>query len=172
MATSQGTPVSQTLKWETKATYDAGVDMSFLKGRLTLTIDAYTSKISDLLYSQPNSQYYGGGNFQANIGSVSNKGLEFAIGGVPVVTSNVRWATNFTLSINRNKVLDLGGLDNQAAIGGNNTFNAILKVGQPLGEFYGYRFLGTWKTKEAAQAAIYGKQPGDAKYADDGGYPV
>jgi len=145
------------------------VDISFLRGRLTLTIDAYTSKVSNLLYSEPNSQYYGGGSFQANIGSVSNKGVEFAIGGAPIVTSSIKWSTNFTLSINRNKVLNLGGLDNQSAIGGNNTFNAILKVGQPLGEFYGYKFLGTWKTKEAAQAATFGKGPGDAKYADDGG---
>ncbi|HXB43301.1 MAG TPA: TonB-dependent receptor [Puia sp.] len=169
VATSQGTPVSQSLKWETKATYDAGADISFLKGRLTFTVDAYTSKISNLLYSEPNSQYYGGGSFQANIGSVSNKGVEFALGGTPVLTSAIRWTTNFTLSINQNKVLNLGGLDNQAAVGGNNTFNAILKVGQPLGEFYGYKFLGTWKTSEATQAAIYGSKPGDAKYADDGG---
>ncbi len=43
---------------------------------------------------------------------------------------------------------------------------AILKVGQPLGEFYGYKFLGTWKTAEAAEADKFGMKPGDAKYED------
>jgi hypothetical protein len=73
------------------------------------------------------------------------------------------------VSINRNKIADLGGLDNLYSIGGNNTYNAMLKVGQPLGEFAGYRFLGTWKTDEAAQAALYGNVPGDAKYLDVNG---
>ncbi|WP_431209845.1 hypothetical protein ACQ86N_27520 [Puia sp. P3] len=71
--------------------------------------------------------------------------------------------------MNRNKVLDLGGLDNLYAIGGNNTYNAVLKVGQPLGEFAGYQFLGTWKSGEATQAALYGNKPGDAKYLDVNG---
>ncbi len=169
VATSQGTVVSQSLKWETKATYDAGVDMAFLNGRLTFTVDAYTAKVSNLLYSEPAPGYYGGGTYSANIGSLSNKGIEFAIGGTPVSTHEIRWSTNFTLSMNRNKVLDLGGLDNIAAIGGNNTYNAILKVGQPLGEFYGFKFLGTWKSKEASQAALFGSKPGDAKYEDVNG---
>ncbi|HMH21077.1 MAG TPA: TonB-dependent receptor [Puia sp.] len=169
VATTQGSPVSQILKWETKATYDVGADMSFLKGRLTFSVDAYTSKVTNLLYSKPVPGYYGGGTYQANIGSLANKGVEFAIGGTPYVSRDVRWTTNFTLSMNRNKVLDLGGLDNIAAIGGNNTYNAVLKVGQPLGEFYGYKFLGTWKSQEAAQAALYGAKPGDAKYADVNG---
>jgi TonB dependent receptor. len=73
------------------------------------------------------------------------------------------------VSVNRNKVISLGGLDNLYSIGGNNTFNAMLKVGQPLGEFAGYKFLGTWKTSEAAAAAAYGNQPGDAKYLDVNG---
>lgn len=166
VAVSLGTPVSTSLKWETKATYDAGLDVAFLKGRLTIVVDAYTSKVTDLLYNVPAPQYLGGGSYAANIGSLSNKGIEFAIGGTPVSNPKVRWTTNFTFSMNRNKVLDLGGLDNILAIGGNNTYNAMLKVGQPLGEFVGYKFLGTWKTKEAAQAALYGSKPGDAKYED------
>ena len=166
VATSQGTVVSQSLEWERKATYDAGVDLSFLNGRLTFTVDAYTSKITKLLNNRPAPGYYGGGSYQANIGSLSNKGLEFALGGTPLVQHDLRWTTNFTLSINRNKVLELGGLDNIAAIGGNNTYNAILKVGQPVGEFYGYKFLGTWKSKDVAEAAAFGSKPGDAKYQD------
>ncbi|MDB5010760.1 MAG: TonB-dependent receptor, partial [Mucilaginibacter sp.] len=169
VATPLGTGVSTALKWETKTAYDLGIDIAFLKGRLTFTADAYKNDISNLLYAYPATFYGGGGTYQRNIGSLTNNGLEFAIGGTPVVSTDFRWSTNINLSINRNKVTNLGGLDNQVVGSGNNTVNAILKVGQPLGEFYGYKFLGTWKTSEAAQAALYGMKPGDAKYQDVNG---
>jgi TonB-linked SusC/RagA family outer membrane protein len=166
VATPLGTGVSTALKWETKTAYDLGVDMAFLKGRLNFTADAYKNNVSNLLYAYPATFYDGGGSYQRNIGSLTNNGVEFALGGSPVVASDFKWSTNINLSINRNKVTNLGGLDNQVVGSGNNTINAILKVGQPLGEFYGYKFLGTWKTSEAAQAAQYGMKPGDAKYQD------
>ena len=169
VATSIGAPTSKFLKWEIKTTYDAGIDMAFLNGRLTFTVDAYTGKVNNLLYNVPSPQYDGGANYQTNIGSLSNKGVEFAVGGAPVANRDFKWTTNLTVSVNRNKVLSLGGLDNLYSIGGNNTFNAMLKVGQPLGEFAGYKFLGTWKSSEAAAAAAYSNKPGDAKYLDVNG---
>jgi TonB-linked SusC/RagA family outer membrane protein len=169
VATPLGTGVSKSLRWETKTAYDIGVDIAFLKGRLTFTADAYKDNINNLLYAEPAPFYDNGGTYQANIGSLTNNGVEFSLGGTPVVSTNFKWTTNFNLSINRNKVTDLGGLDNQVVGSGNNTVNAILKVGQPLGEFYGFKFLGTWKTSEAAEAALYGMKPGDAKYQDVNG---
>ncbi|TWI94565.1 TonB-linked SusC/RagA family outer membrane protein [Mucilaginibacter frigoritolerans] len=169
VATPLGTGVSTALNWETKTAYDLGVDMAFLKGRLTFTVDAYKDNVNNLLYAYPATYYDGGGTYQRNIGSLTNDGVEFALGGTPVESTDFKWHTNITLSINRNKVTSLGGLDNQVVQSGNNTVNAILKVGQPLGEFYGYKFLGTWKTSEAAQAALYGMKPGDAKYLDVNG---
>ena len=166
VATPLGTGVSTSLKWETKTAYDIGIDIAFLKGRLTFTADAYKDNVHNLLYAEPAPFYDNGGTYQANIGSLTNNGVEFSLGGTPVVARDFKWTTNFNVSINRNKVTDLGGLDNQVVGSGNNTVNAILKVGQPLGEFYGYKFLGTWKTDEAAEAALYGMKPGDAKYQD------
>jgi len=169
VATPLGNGVSTSLKWEVKTAYDLGIDMAFLKGRLTFTADAYKDNVSNLLYAYPATYYDGGGTYQRNIGSLTNNGVEFSLGGTPVTSPNFKWTTNVTLSINRNKVTSLGGLDNQVVASGNNTINAILKVGQPLGEFYGYKFLGTWKTSEAAEAALYGMKPGDAKYQDVNG---
>jgi TonB-linked SusC/RagA family outer membrane protein len=168
VSTPLGTPVSQSLKWERNTTYDAGVDMEFFHGRLTFTADAYQRKVTDLLYNVINAGYYGGGNYQKNIGSLENKGLEFSIGGTPVVGNKFKWTSNFNISFNRNKVLDLNGLDNIVVnnIGSAQTGAAILKVGEPLGSFYGYKFLGTWKTKDAAEAAKYSAKPGDARYED------
>jgi TonB-linked SusC/RagA family outer membrane protein len=171
VATPLGAPVSSSLKWETTTQFDVGIDASFLRGRLTFTADAYQKKISNLLYNYQAPFYLGGGNYLRNIGSVENKGLEFALGGTPFAGRKVRWTTNFNITFNRNKVLDLGGLDNVIVNGVGSALNSasILRVGRPLGEFYGYQFLGTWKTAEADQAALFGMKPGDAKYVDING---
>ena len=168
IATSLGSSVSQNLQWEKKKTFDAGFDAAFLRGRLNLVVDVYQSKISNLLYNRPNFAYAGGGNTQTNAGELANNGLEIAISGTPIISKKgFKWTTNFNVSFNRNEVVSLGGLsDNQIFTNGNNTFNALLKIGAPLGEFYGYKFLGTWKTKDAAEAALYGMKPGDAKFED------
>lgn len=168
VATPLGTGVSQTLKWETKSAYDVGADIGFLKGRLEFTADAYWNTVNDLLYPHPASQYDNGGSYQANIGSISNKGVEFSVGGTPVSNSAVTWHVNLNVSINRNKVVSLGDLPDTVFLGGgNNTINDALVVGKPLGEFYGFKFLGTWKMADSAEARhVYNMQPGDAKYLD------
>ncbi|HTF19619.1 MAG TPA: TonB-dependent receptor [Chryseolinea sp.] len=168
VATPLGAPVSQSLKWETTEQVDVGMDASFLENRLTLTVDAYHKDISDLLYSYQAPFYMGGGTYARNIGTISNKGIEFSIRAVPVNTNGFQWNTFFTISFNRNKVVDLGGLDNVQVgnIGSAQSGASLLRVGRPLGEFYGYNYLGTWKSNEAAEAALYNMKPGDPKYAD------
>jgi TonB-linked SusC/RagA family outer membrane protein len=168
VATPLGSPVSSTLKWERTTQFDAGIDAAFFNGRLTFTADAYKKKITDLLYNYQAPFYMGGGNYQRNIGTIENQGLEFTLGGTPLGQNKLKWNTFFTISFNRNKVVDLGGLDNVQVgnIGSAQDGASLLRVGRPLGEFYGYKFLGTWKTKEAAEAAAFGMKPGDPKYAD------
>jgi TonB-linked SusC/RagA family outer membrane protein len=168
IATILGAPVSKSLKWEKNTAYDAGIDASFLRGRLLFTVDAYYKKITDLLYNYQAPFYNGGGSYIRNMGSLENKGIEFALGGTPVATHKVHWSTNLTLSFNRNKVLSLGGLDSVVLgnVGSAQTNHSILIVGRSLGNFYGYQYLGTWKTKDAAQAAAFGSKPGDAHYTD------
>lgn len=169
VATPLGTGVSTSLKWETKSAYDIGLNMAFLQGRLTVDADVYKNKISNLLFSEPATGYDNSGNYQANIGTMTNKGLELAVGGTPFSSKDFKWYTNATFSLNRNKLTSLGSLNNVVYGGGNNTVNAILEVGKPLGEFYGYKFLGTWKTSQASEAAQFGAKPGDARYEDVNG---
>lgn len=170
VATPLGQPTTKTLKWENDATTDAGIDASFLQGRLNFTVDAYYKKITNLLYSTPNPIWNNGGSYSSNIGSLENKGIEFSLGGTPVSEGKFKWTTNFTLSFNKNKVLSLGGLDSivEGNIGSAQNGAVILVVGRALGNFYGYKYLGTWKTHEAAQAAAFGTglNPGDSKYQD------
>lgn len=170
VGTPLGQPTTTTLKWENDATTDVGVDASFLQGRINFTVDAYYKKITNLLYSQPNPIWNNGGTYSNNIGSLENKGIEFALGGSPVVGNKFKWSTNFTISFNRNKVLSLAGLDSivEGNIGSAQNGAVILIVGRALGNFYGYKYLGTWKSHEAAAAAAFGTgmKPGDSKYLD------
>ncbi len=171
VGTPLGTPVTTTLKWEDDATTDIGLDAAFLKGRITFTADAYYKKISNLLYSKPIPQWDGGGSYSNNIGTLENKGIEFQLGGTPIAEGKFKWNTNFTISFNQNKVLSLGGLDSivEGNIGSAQSDEAIIVTGRSLGNFYGYKFEGTWKTSEAAQALTYGMKPGDSKYVDVNG---
>ena len=166
--TNLETPKSKTLKWERDKQTDIGVDAIFLNGLITFTGDYYYRKVTDLLYNLTAPYYLGGGTYQVNLGSLYNKGFEFDLGATPITTHDFKWTTTAIVSINRNKLLTLNGLDNVIVnnVGSAQTGVSILKVGMPLGEFYGYRFLGTWKSSEASQAAAYGNVPGDSRYFD------
>ncbi len=150
---------NRNLKWEKAHQLNLGIDASLLDGRLQFTGDIYNRVTKDLLYYKllPATTGYEGA-FD-NIGSIRNRGIELSL-----VTSNIRrghfsWNTSMIYSMNRSRVLELNG-DIMYPWGGR------IMEGRPLNEFYGYQRLGTWSTDEAAQAAVYGRKPGDLKYAD------
>ena len=94
------------------------------------------------------------------------------VNSVNVSTQNVRWSTLLTLSGNRNKVLDLGGVDlidvvSPADQGG---VNGRLIVGQPAPVFVGVNYLGTWKSQEEIDASgIAGQDVGGPNFEDTNG---
>ena len=166
------------LKWEETRQTDLGADMGFLKNRLTITIDYFSKKTKDLLMNEPIPYYQGGitngssniGYLTKNVGSVENKGIEFMITGVPVDTKDINWNINFNLSSYKNKVTDLGkekfvevGVGD--IVGSGINLSRVI-VGEPLGTFYGYKFLGIYQESEASEAALFGLHPGDSKYLD------
>ena len=150
---------NRNLKWEKAHQLNFGIDALLLDGRLQFTGDIYSRVTKDLLYYKllPATTGYAGA-FD-NIGSIRNRGLELSL-----VTNNIRrrlfsWNTSLIYSMNRSRVLELNG-DIMYPWAGR------IMEGRPLNEFYGYLRLGTWGTDEAAEAAVYGKKPGDLKYAD------
>jgi TonB-linked SusC/RagA family outer membrane protein len=170
-----GGVVSNSLQWEATAQSNVGIDAAFFNNRISVTADFYTKKITNLLYDYPASDYLGAfhDNLQANatykknLGTLQNRGVELSIGGVPVDGTTFKWKTFFNISFNRNKIMDMGGLNDILSSGNQNQESAtILRVGLATGQFYGYKFLGTWKTEEAAEAAAFGGVPGSSKYED------
>ncbi len=166
-----GVAANPDLKWETTAQTNVGFDFGLFNGKLSGNVDYYYKKTTDLLLDVNIPDYSGGGKITQNVGSLENKGFEFLLSGVVVDNSKLKLNTSFNFSMNRNKILDLGD-DEEIFTDGGYTANSyaappfILKVGESLGQFRGYRFDGLWQENEADQAAEYGLVPGDSKYWD------
>ncbi|SEJ40413.1 TonB-linked outer membrane protein, SusC/RagA family [Dyadobacter sp. SG02] len=164
-------PVSypnKSLKWETTDQVNAAIDLSVLKGRLDITVEAYNKNTIDLLLDTPIPYTTGFENTLLNIGNVRNRGIDVAINSVNL-DGKVQWNTSLNVSVNRNKITNLArNGDVNLGVGGN-----ILREGEPIGTFFGYVFDGIYQTDEEAKQspAIAGQSPaaGDRKYKDISG---
>jgi TonB-linked SusC/RagA family outer membrane protein len=162
-----GSTGNDNLKWETTTQYDIGLDLGILKSRINLTVDVYNKLTTDMLFNLPLPQSTTTGNAYVNYGSVKNTGIEFTLNTVNFRKKNFSWETLFTISSNKNEIMELGptGADIYTATGaGNGT--SVYRVGEPIGSFFGLNRMGTWGTMEAAEAARYGRVPGDLKFED------
>ena len=127
------------LGWESTQQIDFGVDYGFFKNRISGEIDYYIKKTKDLLLRVPVPETSGYSTMMQNIGSVQNKGIEFVINTVNL-TGGLTWNTNFNISYNKNEVTNLGSqtiIDNGSA-----RYMNVVKVGQPIGVFYGAEYAG------------------------------
>lgn len=161
------------LKWETTTQTDLGLDLSLFNGRLTSTFDVYKKVTDDLLMPRELPGYVGVSSVLDNVGSIENKGVEFMIGGDPLV-GDFNWNTSFNITANRNKVLDLGGDDFIAyrpSYGGYSISSGFmyLEVGESYGLMNGWQYLGMWGSDEEAEARSFGQLPGMPHYADISG---
>lgn len=151
------------LKWETSGMLNVGIDFGFIKNRLTGSIEYYDKQTRDLLFNYPIAigQRYGSQNLTAvadrlfaNVGKMSNRGVELQLDYLAVDSENFQWRTNVALSRNVNKVTSLsndlftynrtnpllyGGFDSGQ---GGIAQPIVLQEGYPIGTFYGPRFVG------------------------------
>lgn len=92
------------LKWEKTRQIDAGVDIGFLKGRISLTADLYSKYTSDLLLQIQVPSRTGFNKYTTNAGEISNKGYEIGLNTVNIRNKNFSWQTSFNISGNVNKI--------------------------------------------------------------------
>ncbi|HEY2581363.1 MAG TPA: TonB-dependent receptor [Mucilaginibacter sp.] len=182
-------PENDKLKWETDTQADIGLDASFLHGDLTFTTDYYDRKSKDFLLTLAAPIQTGYAYLTRNIGSMENKGLEFSVNYNHTANQDFRYGLGLTLSTLQNKLTSItSGTDFVQNFGGLNvpadgwaTFSET-HVGQPVGEFYGYKSLGIFQTQAQIDAlnanakakgfAAYQQtvtQPGDRYFADVNG---
>jgi TonB-linked SusC/RagA family outer membrane protein len=172
---------NEDIKWETTYQTNVGLDVGMLSGRLQLTFDAYLKRTQDLLVNVNVPLSTGSQELTViqNVGRVENKGIELGLNTTNVQQANngFGWTTNFNITMNRNKVLDLGtipgtdggSLDREFidAVG-----SSITRAGAPLGAFYGYKVAGIFQNDdEVANAPTQepGTRPGDLRFVDTNG---
>lgn len=157
------------LKWETTTSYNVGLSSGFFKNRLTATLDFYYKKTSDLLLNVPVEQVTGFNTVLRNVGSVTNKGIELELGSTLIETKKLRWTLNGNIAHNKNEVTSLGNAEYFIPSHGY-TNPLIVKVGEPLGSFYGYRFKGIIQNNEDLSSlpaqTISTVEPGNPKFED------
>lgn len=168
---------NEELKWEKTAQSDIGVELGLFENRVNIEADIYYRKTTDMLLDAPLPHSSGYTIITENVGSMENKGFEFALNTENISRPDITWTTIFNISANRNKVLELATEAPIFGVGNPNFTNqtGIIRVGDPVGSFWGLVRLGTWGTDEAEEAAKFnyrgGKPilPGDIKYLDVNG---
>lgn len=141
------------LKWESTGMLNIGLDFAFLKGRLNGTVEVYHKKTKDLIWSYPvSTTQYIYGWIDANVGEMTNKGIEFTLNVVPVRTKNFMWSTTLNLSHNKNTVdkmqnetfhtTNLTQGDPMVAGVSADGWTQRIMEGEPIGTFYTYQYAG------------------------------
>ncbi|HMH24596.1 MAG TPA: SusC/RagA family TonB-linked outer membrane protein [Puia sp.] len=132
-------PGNPDLRWETRSSFNAGIEFAMLKNRISGSVDYYNSITSDLLFQQTLSQTTGFANVLSNDGKLRNRGIELSLKFIPVRTNDFTWTIDGNFSYNRNVVLALpAGQDNVLNADG----VSVLKVGKPANTFYMVRYAG------------------------------
>ena len=140
------------LKWEKTGMFNVGLDFGFFNNRLTGTIEYYNKKTSDLIYSYGVSTLiYPYSEMVANVGDISNKGIEITINAVPVRTKDFTWSTSLNLSHNKNEVVSMSNSEFsvnfiEMADPNINSYSnqhvQRLMEGAPIGQFYLWEWAG------------------------------
>lgn len=143
------------LQWETTYSSNVGLDLNMFNNRLEFIADVYYKTTEDLLLLAPYPDYSGTSGIGAtsapyvNIGSLENKGVELTLNTVNVASDDFSWKTNLVFTLNRNKVLALatetGILNRTLQQGSDVTIVTRTAVGQPIGQFYGYKVIGRFE---------------------------
>ena len=169
------------VKWETTAKADIGLDMSFFHEHLSATLDFYQNKTSDLLVQKQLRRLAGFETSWTNDGELSNKGIEFSFNARLIDVNRFRWELSGAIAHNVNRVERLSEGDYLTSV-----YDAeiLTAVGQPIASFYGYKYLGVYSTTAQASTAYKGSdyiyrlnddtslspyQAGDAIYEDVNG---
>ncbi len=179
---------NENLTWEKKHMWNFGVDFSFFNYRLNGTIEVYTGRTKDLLYTKdlPLSSGINANTYPTNIGELLNRGVELSLDGDIVRTKDIKWNVNVALAHNHNEFLHLDPADEAA--GGIKYSNSIIRVGGSIAQAYMLKYAGTYQGTykgevpennkfQAGQALWYAKEvkkdsEGKTLYEADGKTPL
>ncbi|QES89845.1 SusC/RagA family TonB-linked outer membrane protein [Rhizosphaericola mali] len=145
--------MDQNLGWETTSQFNFGFDATMFNNRLSITANYYLSKSYNLLFNQTLPALAGTTSILTNLrnSKVQNKGIDIQINGTPVSTNDFELTLNGNFSLNRNKVLDMGGASTIYSSGAERQYiTHVTEQGQPIGMFYGYKVKGMVRQSDMA----------------------
>ena len=162
-------------KWETTTTTDFGLDFTILNSSLSVTLDYWTRKTTDMLYQIPQPSVMGLADMPfVNIGNMGNKGFDFSLDYNNEI-GDLKYNISFNFSHYKNEIKKLSGKDKSFYSGPD--FRGFMytayNVGTSFPEFYGYKVDGIFQTQTEADAwpTTFGadgtyNEPGHLKYVD------
>jgi TonB-linked SusC/RagA family outer membrane protein len=153
------------LGWEKSNNTNIGLDASFFKNRIDVALDYYMTKTDGVIYSITSPIIYGtyrpGTQYQTNINvaETKNRGFEVSLNTRNVVTKDFEWTSSAAFARNSEEILKItNGIANNIVNG-----DYVLSLGEPVNSFRNYKLDGVWQIGEEADAAVFGKRPGDLK---------
>lgn len=143
------------LKWEKTTQADVGLDLGFINNRISATFDWYKKHTTDLLLSVNIPSTTGYTTILRNLGTMNNQGVELTVNSNNFV-GKFKWNTSLNVAYNRNRVLNINGQIIRSGV----SLEQRAIEGQPIGVFYGQKFLGV------------DPETGDALYLGEDGKPT
>lgn len=148
------------LSWETTAQLDLGIDIGLLNDRLSMQFDYYNKQTTDLLLDREIPSITGFSTVLDNVGTLENKGIELVINYAIIRNNALTWNVGMNFSKNENKVLSL--TNGETMIDPSSTrFMNVVKVGEPIGVFYGAQYAGVNPANGDALWYVNGDTPGE-----------
>jgi hypothetical protein len=155
------------LRWESTTSRNIGLDATLFHDKFGFSVDAYNNTTNHLLVAVPVPTTSGYTTQTQNVGSTTNKGLEFQLFGTILQKKSFSWTANFNISFNKNMVTSLGQqqsyLQNSGWAGTANPADYIVKVGQPVGAMWGYLSDGYYQISDFnynSATRVYTLKPG------------
>lgn len=147
------------LKWESTAMYNIGLDLSVFNGRISLVAEVFKKVTDDMLLRLPIPNYLGGPNSwqdisapYVNLGKMENKGVELTLTTHNIKRNKMSWQTDLTFSLNRNKIVELED-SNSVIFDGLYWYSefqtaTMTRAGEPIGVYYGYQTEGIFENEQ------------------------
>lgn len=142
----------QNLRWETVHGTNVGVNVSLFKQRIRFDVDVYKNRTKDLFFRGLQiGSYTGYTSLDMNVGTMDNQGWEFALWTQPYKTKKLVVGFDLNISSNENIIREISEYypSQKGNMSANGNYLALLRVDNPFGSFYGYKYKGVYKDVDA-----------------------
>lgn len=133
------------LKWERTTGINLGLDFALFNNRINGSIEYYSTRTKDLLYAVSIPSITGFNSIMSNVGEIANHGFELTLSSRNIMTKDFEWTSTFNLSMNRDKIKKLAGLDTDGDGKEDDLTSSSLFIGESLSAIYDYTVDGIYQ---------------------------